>query len=86
MLEMFLLNLKNLFYCYVYVATTVKFSQSAFNVNEDSGQVQPMLVLSNPASTNITVEVFNVNVTAVGKDFGIFDASWSDHITLQVEV
>ena len=52
----------------------MKFTQSAYNVNEGSGPVQPMLVLSNPLSTDITIEVFNTNITAIGKDRGIFDA------------
>ena len=49
------------------LATTVKFNQSIYNINENSGPVQPVLVLSNPSSTNVTVEVFNTNITALGK-------------------
>ena len=85
MLEMFLLN-SIIIVTYVHVVTTVKFSQSVYNVNEDSGLVQLMLVLSNPVSFGFTVEVFNTNVTAIGKDFGVLDASWSYRITLQVEI
>ena len=55
------------------LATTVNFSHSAYSVNEDSGSVQPVLVLSNPSSTDITVEVFDTNITALGKCSCIFD-------------
>ena len=50
----------------------MNFGHSAYNVNEGSGPVQFLLVLSNPLSTDITIEVFNTNVTAMGKDRGIY--------------
>ena len=49
----------------------VRFNESSYRVNEDSGPVQPVLVLSNPSSTDTTVEVFNNNITARGKYSGI---------------
>ena len=51
----------------------MKFNHSRYSVNEDSGPVQPVLVLSNPSSTDITVEVFNTNITALGEHSWIFD-------------
>ena len=45
----------------------VSFSQSTYSVNEDDGSVQPVLVLSNPSSTNITVLVIDDSDTATGK-------------------
>ena len=51
----------------------MKFNQSTYSVYEDSGPVQPVLVLSNPSSTDITVEVFSTNITALGEYSGIFD-------------
>ena len=51
----------------------MNFSHSTYSINEDSGPLQPLLVLSNPSSTNITVEVFNTNITALGMYCGIFD-------------
>ena len=48
-------------------ATTVKFEQSTYVIDEDGGAAQPVLVLSNPLSTNITVEVFSTNDSATGK-------------------
>jgi len=38
-------------------AVTVKFNQSTYSVKEDNGSVEPVLVLSNPSSTDITVQV-----------------------------
>ena len=49
------------------IAITVSFSQSAYSVNEDDGVVQPVLVLSNPSSTDITVQVRSNDNTATGK-------------------
>ena len=57
----------NKFYITLSLATTVKFNHSAYSINEDSGPLQPVLVLSNPSSTDITVEVFNTNISAIGK-------------------
>ena len=48
-------------------AITISFSQSTYNVNEEAGPARPVLVLSNPSSTNITVQVSNVNRTAFGE-------------------
>ena len=45
----------------------MKFSQSTYRVNESRGVVQPVLVLSNPSSTDITIEVLNIDITAVGE-------------------
>jgi len=39
------------------LAITVSFIQSSYSINEDNGPAQPVLVLSNPSSTNITVQV-----------------------------
>ena len=43
------------------------FNQSIYSVNENDGQVQPVIVLSNPSSTDITVEVTDEQGTATGK-------------------
>ena len=43
------------------------FSQSLYSVDEDTGVTQPVLVLTNPASTDITVEVFSTYGTAIGE-------------------
>ena len=49
------------------VAITVTFSQTTYSVNENAGPARPELVLSNPSSTDFTVEVFNTNRTAFGE-------------------
>ena len=51
----------------MWLAITVNFNQSTYSVSEDDGPAQPVLVLSNPSSTNITILVRNKNKTATGK-------------------
>ena len=51
----------------------MKFGHSRYSVNEDSGTLQFVLVLSNPSSTHIFIEVFSINIEAVGEYFGIYD-------------
>ena len=50
-----------------YLAITVSFNQSTYSVNEDAGPAQPVLVLSNPSSTDITVQVRDNENTATSK-------------------
>ena len=45
---------------------TVSFNKSAYSVNENEGPVQPVLVLNNPSSTDVTVEVTDEGGTATG--------------------
>jgi len=52
---------------FITAVITVKFSQSTYSVNEDTGSVQPVLVLSNPSSTDITVQVRDNSKTATGE-------------------
>ena len=44
----------------------MSFNHSTYIVDEDDGPVQPVLVLSNPSSTDITVRVLNHDNTAIG--------------------
>ena len=46
---------------------TVMFSQSAYTVNENDEPAQAVLSLSNPSSTDITVEVYNTDGSATGE-------------------
>ena len=41
--------------------------KSAYSVDEDDGPAQPVLVLSNPSSTDITVQVRDTQNTATSK-------------------
>ena len=43
------------------------FSRRTYSVDEDAGPAQPVLVLSNPSSMNMTVQVRNVDDTATSK-------------------
>ena len=43
------------------------FNQSMYNDNEDAGLAQPVLVISNPSSTDITVQVTNTDGSATGE-------------------
>ena len=52
---------------FIYVATTVSFSQSTYSFNEDAGPAQLGLVLSNPSSTDITVQVRDNQNTATSE-------------------
>ena len=45
----------------------VNFEQMTYDIDEDNGPVQPVLVLSNPSSTTVTVEVLNMDESASGK-------------------
>ena len=47
--------------------STISFNESTYNVSEDNGPAQPVLVLSNPSSTDITVQVRSNNITATGE-------------------
>jgi len=49
------------------IDTSVRFSQSTYSFNEDDGPAQPALVLSNPSSTDITVQVRSSDITATGE-------------------
>jgi len=55
-----------LVYYILVLAIQVSFNHSAYEVNENSTQAQPVLVLSNPSSTDITVRVSTSNGSALG--------------------
>ena len=40
---------------------------STYNIDEDDGPAQPVLVLTNPSSTDITVQVRDTQNTATSK-------------------
>ena len=45
----------------------VNFNQSTYSVNENDRILQPVLILSNPSSTDITVQVRSTDKTATGE-------------------
>ena len=40
-----------------FIVATVSFDQSTYSVNEDDGPAKPVLVLSNPSSTDIAINL-----------------------------
>ena len=52
---------------FVVVVSTIKFSQVTYSSVEDNGPLQPELILSNPLSTNVTVQVGDKDDTAIGE-------------------
>ena len=51
----------------LHIGISVTFSQSIYSFNEDDGPAQPVLVLSNPSSTDITVQVRDTQIIATGE-------------------
>ena len=49
------------------IVTTISFNQSTYSVYENNGPVQPVLVLSNPLSVDIDVQVRDSSVAATRK-------------------
>ena len=44
------------------------FSQSTYNISENAGHLQPVIILSNPSSTAVIVQVFtSTNDSTVGE-------------------
>ena len=46
------------------VTISVSFNATTYGVSEDTGSLQPVLVLSNPSSTDITIQVTDNEDTA----------------------
>ena len=49
-----------------HTAATVSFNQSVYSVNENEGPVEPVIVLSNPSSTDVTVQIRERSGNATG--------------------
>ena len=53
--------------CNIYhIDIAVSFMESTYSVSENGGAIVVELVLTKPSSTDITVQVMNVDVTAIG--------------------
>ena len=52
---------------FLHIATVVSFSQPAYSVDESLTLVQSMLTLTNPSSTDLTVDVLTTDLSALGK-------------------
>ena len=51
----------------IITAITIRFNQSSYNVAENSGVIQPVLIFHRQSSTNITVQVRDNSNTATGE-------------------
>ena len=51
-----------------FVAATLSFNQSTYNVTESSGITLITLILSNPSSSDITLQINNRDGSATGKN------------------
>lgn len=49
------------------IAATISFDQPRYSVDENSKLMQPVLVLSKPQSTDVTVEVIDSDITATSE-------------------
>ena len=56
-----------MYVCFFLVAITIGFDQLIYFVNEDNGTVELMAILSNPSTTDITVQIISSDVTAISK-------------------
>jgi len=54
-------------YPWKFSAIMVNFSQSNYSASESDELVQPVLVLSNPSSSDITIRVDTINREATGE-------------------
>ena len=52
---------------FYHVVASVQFNQSIYYVDESDGKAQAVLVLSNPSSSVVTVEIIANSITAMGK-------------------
>jgi len=59
--------------CYIpiFIDPTINFQHPAYDVHEYSESVEPVLILSNPSSTDITISVFATDGTATGEYYFI---------------
>ena len=49
------------------LAVVLRFTQTTYNIGEGDALVQPMLTLSRPLSTDLTLQVLNSDLSATGK-------------------
>ena len=50
-----------------FIDIILRFNQTVYRVNEDDGPVQPILVLSNPSSYDITIQANDNEINATSK-------------------
>lgn len=55
------------FYIFIFVAATVSFEQSTYNVNEDDKVAILVLLVSNPVSKRLNIRLLATDGSATGK-------------------
>ena len=60
-------------YAFYFTAATVSFEQQTYSFDETDGNVQSVLILSNPSAIAITVGVFSINGSATGKQLSMLN-------------
>ena len=54
------------YYYYYFIDIILRFNQTTYRINENDGSFQPVLVLSNPSLTDVTIQVVDNEVSATG--------------------
>ena len=66
--------LHNMFVCimiiHYFIDIILRFNQTTYRINENDGSFQPVLVLSNPSLTDVTIQVVDNEVSATGNTTG----------------
>ena len=55
-----------LLFTYIHIVAAISFSETVYSIDEDTGFVQPVLVLSKLFLTDITVTVSTTGINATG--------------------
>ena len=50
-----------------FIVVAVSFSKSTYSISENDGQIQSLLVLTNPSLNDVTVQVQSANGSATGE-------------------
>lgn len=74
----------HIFFAFYYTASTVNIEQSTYSVYEDTGSVQLVLVLSNPSSTDLMIEVktFDQKISTTGMYTKLYWISYNHGLTV----
>ena len=73
-------------YIYYFADIILRFNQTMYRMNENDGSFQPVLVLSNPSLTDITIQVTDSEVSATSSLIGDGDyASGPYSVTIPAE-
>ena len=61
--------------CY-FVVASLYFSESTYNINENAGYLQPVLILTAPSSTTFTIQVLSTTSDpAIGENIDLHMSS-----------